>query len=209
MTNIFISHSRHDKDILDSFDSLFAGTNVKAVRMEFEKINETAAEEIRKWIEQSSSVFVLLGPNIVNMGQTKSWISWEIGLATSMKKPIWVFEQFDNSIDFPVPYLNHYVLYNLGDKQHMDYIKGLIEKHEKNPELAATVLGALIGGAIGNAPGAIIGGLLGLLSGQSHKLPLTTCPYANCRATFYLHSRTNQFKCPVCRREIQMGFDGP
>lgn len=208
MVKIFISHSRHDKDILDCFDRLFAGTNVKAIRVEFEEINNTPAEDIKRWIEESSSIFVLLGSNIINRNQTKSWISWETGLATSMKKPIWVFEQFDNPIDFPVPHVDHYILYNLGDKQHHNYIKSLIEEHEKNPELAAAVLGALIGGSIGSGPGALIGGLLGLLSKQNYKLPLTMCPYSDCRSAFYLHSKTNQFNCPICRRRIQMNFNG-
>lgn len=203
MTTIFISHSKNDIDILNAFDKLFAGTTVKAIRAEYEEMQNTPAMQIMAWIEESSSVFVLLGPNIANTEQTKYWVGWETGFA-SKKKSIWVFEPFDSQFDIPVPYLNHYILYNPNDKQHLNYIKNLIEKHDKNPELAAAALGALIGAELGSGPGAVIGGLIGLLAAQNNKLPLITCPYPNCRASFYLHSNANQFKCPTCRKGMQL-----
>ena len=132
MANIFISHSRKDKEIIAFFDSIFSGSKVKSVKVEFEKIKAEAIPSItiRKKIKQSKAAFVLLGPNVELTIYTRNWISFEIGLAAALGKPIWVFEPIQSNIKFPIPYLNHYMQYEL--EYDREYITSIVKAYEKS-----------------------------------------------------------------------------
>lgn len=123
---IFISHSRFDTDILIPFDEIFAGTNVRRIRVEFESYELPPWIFIRDSILRSSAVFLLLGPNVNQSPYTQNWISYEVGLACGLNKPVWVFERIDQPINFPIPFLNHYMLYNPDIPEHSDYIRNII-----------------------------------------------------------------------------------
>lgn len=117
MARIFLSHSKEDKEIRDFFLKIggLAGVETKAV--EFEYFPPPAWEYIRNQLYMSDALFLLLGPNVLDRGiYTQNWISFEVGLACDMArtvgKEVWISEQIQHSIRFPVPYLNHYVLYD-------------------------------------------------------------------------------------------------
>ena len=74
MNQIFISHNRRDKDIRQYFDTIFAITNVKSVRMEFEELQTTPSMDIIDMIMQSNAIFVLLAPNLTFSKYTKNWV---------------------------------------------------------------------------------------------------------------------------------------
>ena len=105
MAQIFVSHSQYDKDIRASFDAIFARTGVKSVCMEFEQIYPPAWQEIKNAITASETVFLLLGPKIRKSIYTQNWIAFEVGLSCAFGKRVWVFEQMDSKIDFPIPYV--------------------------------------------------------------------------------------------------------
>ncbi|PXF57497.1 MAG: hypothetical protein C4B59_15200 [Candidatus Methanogaster sp.] len=56
MAQIFISHSGKDKDLRDFFSNAFAGTKVKVIFEEFEKIfrDKVTSEQIAKDIGQAT-----------------------------------------------------------------------------------------------------------------------------------------------------------
>ena len=172
---IFISHSREDKELLEFFDRAFARTTTKSICAEFEKFDIPPWKQIRDWIRQSSAVFLLLGPNVERTTHTQNWVSFEVGLACGMGefKKVWIFEQLDQTVDFPVPYLNHYMLLNTRNDAHFDYLRAIVESYQ--PMLISP--------------------------SQPLGIPIT-CAYDNCGINFHLHTNIEEFKCPSCRQPL-------
>jgi len=186
---IFVSHSQYDRDIRTSFDTVFARTGVKSVCMEFERISQLPAwEPIRNQIKASETVFLLLGPNIRSSIHTQNWVAFEVGLACAYGKDVWVFEQTDSAIEFPIPYLTDYMIYNLEDAYHFDYVRGIIEGYRN--------LAALFP--------------LGVDNRTKRSIPkgiAVTCPHQNCGAHYSMHTDVPSFTCPSCRQPIQDNRD--
>lgn len=176
MTQIFISHSRRDEQIRNFFDSIFAGTNVRAVRVEFENFEDTPSNFIKDNIFASEALFVLLGPNVNISEFTVNWIGFEVGLAAAWNKEIWVFEQLNTRIPFPIPFLSDYVLYDLGDPSSRTYITGIVDAY--------------------NA-------IMPILRQLPQGFRDVTCDYPNCRMSYRLHAQINSFNCPACRQPLQ------
>jgi hypothetical protein len=203
MVNIFISHSSKDTDILGIFDKVFAGTNVHAIRAEFESYNIPPWNAIKEWIEESSALFLLIGPNLKSSDYTQNWVSFEVGLAAGKGKEIWVFEQQGREVHFPVPYLDHYMLYDAG-KANADYIRSVIDAYGNGINVGGAALAAIVGYAIAGPAGGLLAGLIGSKVNTSEK-PVglkITCPYADCCSAFQLHSRLDNLDCPSCRRNM-------
>ena len=135
MTRIFLAHSQGDEDIRDFFIKIggLAGVEVKA--MEFETLASPAWGTIRTWLFLSNVLFVLLGEKIIDKGIfTQNWISFEIGIACGMyqtsRKDVWVFEPIQYNVRFPVPFLDHYMLYDIDDVNSMNYIRAIMEGYK-------------------------------------------------------------------------------
>ncbi len=125
---IFVSHSKYDEEMVASFDRVFARTGVKSVCMEFEKMNSPEWKAIRDAVSFSTATFVLLGQNVNRSIYTQNWVAFEVGLACAMDKKVWVFEQTSSNVNFPIPYVTDYMLYNSLEKTDaFDYIRRIIE----------------------------------------------------------------------------------
>ncbi len=174
MTRILVSHSKLDSDIVNFFTAAFATSKgVNADFMEFEDLEgKNAGREIAGRIKNpdTQAVFVLLGPGVRNALHTENWVTFEVGVACGIGRDVWVFEPFDN-IKFPIPYLNHYVLYQIGNKEDLQFTREMI---------GAYSLGLLF------RDNAI----------RKHKPPNFRCTH--CLAEYWLHTRTTQFRCPCC-----------
>lgn len=135
MARIFLSHSKGDEEIRDFFIKIggLAGVEIKA--MEFETLASPAWGTIRSWLYSSNALFVLLGEKIIDKGIfTQNWISFEVGIACGMSltsgRDVWVFEPFQYNVKFPVPYLDHYMLYDIDDITSMNYIRAIMEGYK-------------------------------------------------------------------------------
>ena len=173
VNQVFISHSKRDVTIRQFFDSIFADTKVAVVRMEFEELHSTPSVDIRNHIMQSDALFVLLGQNLTFSQYTENWVGFEVGIATALNKPIWVMERFGDKVQFPIPYLTDFLLYEENNKEHRQFIRGIIEQFSLFPIVrnfgsSTTIL----------------------------------CPYDDCKSTYFLHDDIDRFICPTCRREI-------
>lgn len=180
---IFVSHSQYDNDIRASFDTVFARTGVKSVCIEFEQIYPPAWQAIKNEISASATVFLLLGPNIRSSIHTQNWVAFEVGLACAFGKDVWVFEQDNSYIEFPIPYLTDYMIYNLDDPHHFDYVRSIIEGYA-NPIYLLP---------------------FGVDNRTKRNIPkgmLTTCPHRNCGSHYALHTDIKNFSCPSCRQQI-------
>jgi hypothetical protein len=180
---IFVSHSQYDKDIRKDFSEIFATAGIKAKYMEFEKLMPPAWKEIKQQLKQSEAVFLLLGPNIRRSSYTENWVAFEVGLACAFDKEVWVFEPINSNINFPVPYVTDYVLYNLEVEGNFDYIRGCMEVYK--PVVPFVPLGA-----DKRTRRCVPNGIL------------TNCTNSNCKMEFHLHTDVQMLYCPSCRQVI-------
>lgn len=180
MGDIFICHSRHDHDLVVFMNEVCAnaGVRVREFEFNFSALGKTANDEIYSIMRECSVLFVLLGRNILNSRHTSNWVSSEVGLARGMNIPVWVMEDWFTPVDFPIPFVDHYVRINIGDPAHRDP-----EHHSYLQELVR------------------IYGSRRARSGDI-EIPDTqylTCGEGGCQAVFAIHQPFEHIsKCPVC-----------
>lgn len=179
MGNIFVCHSRYDREPREFINEVCITASVGAIEFEFNftSLGRIANEAIITRMETCSALFVLLGRNISRSLHTSNWCSAEVGLAKGKNIPIWVVEDFFVPIDFPVPFVDHYIRINVGDPEHRDPAT-----HSWMQELV---------GAYGSRP-ACSGDIV---------IPGTRvmCSKPDCQAVFDVHQPLEDIiKCPVC-----------
>jgi hypothetical protein len=91
VAGIFISHSKRDEATINAFCQAFAQTTIRAVLEEFDTYVVPPRAKIAKDVQESSAVFLLLSPHLNATAYTQNWVSYEVGLACAMKKPVWVY----------------------------------------------------------------------------------------------------------------------
>ncbi len=178
MTSIFVSHSRLDKDIVSFFSTAFSLAGVKQHLMEFELTGGFPAREIITKIlsPDTSALFVLLGDGLLNRQHTVNWVTFEVGVASAVGKDIWVFERYEHSTEFPVPYTNHYLLYNLDSDDHLKFIREKIEAYH------------------------IWWGPTRTQSIMTTAIPVNCI---KCGGSYSIHSTVEEFQCPLCRAPLR------
>jgi hypothetical protein len=179
---IFVSHSQYDIDIRKSFSEIFAIAGVMPKYMEFERIYPPAWAEIKAQIKISEAVFLLLGPNIRRSSFTENWVAFEAGLSCAFGKDVWVFEPMDSHIDFPIPYLTDYMLYNLDIQDHFGYVRCVMEGYKR----PLTIFPLGDARTKRNIPKGVT----------------MNCTHENCLSNFQLHTDVPNLYCPVCRQII-------
>jgi hypothetical protein len=142
---IFISHSKYDKEFCNAFDSACASVGLKRFRSEFENIEKPAWKTIKKEIKKSNALFLLVGKELTNRQRrclvdspeytdwlfTQNWISYEIGVASQKGIDVWVLcDSLD--INFPVPYLNNYHVWgvHLEDPNQRNFILNVLKAYQ-------------------------------------------------------------------------------
>lgn len=237
MAEIFVSHSRRDEDIKNFFSNIFAGLAVIGRFVEFEGFTTPPAAYIEERIKTAKALFVLLGTHVQELPHTQNWIAWEAGMTRGLshqaRKDIWVFELLDRWCEVPIPYLDHYVIYDQS-REAISYIKSIVLSYDDSGVLPATLLGAGIGGAAGASIGAAAeqrqegrgatgteGALFGAIAGAAVSTLITnpsrnrpvgtsiTCPNPDCRASFQMHTTLDVFPCPVCRQWMRLQWNLP
>lgn len=190
MVSVFVSHSKHDVEIRKFFAEIFSRTGLKAKFMEWEDMSKIyAGAKISKMIRagifsghDTSAVFVLLGRNVATPPSatpefTHNWVAFEAGAAAGCLKPVWVFEDYSDMVNYPVPFVTDYVNYELDNVDHLRFLSSLFEQEIKFPSRAKRI-----------KPYANI-----------------KCPYENCNARYRYWNEHNEINCPVCRRGMTIG----
>lgn len=194
MATIFVSHSREDSEGRLYFDKLFASSHHKLYWYSWEGPRPPHALTLRKAIAQSASVFVVLSPEM-DKPQTRSWVGYEVGIASGLNKNVWVFEKagaWTQPVDVPVP-----------------FVSGYVQRFEQLPARQIFPFAQLADGA-----GISIPGRWPLTPAQNAPFSSTDdpasnaerrdveCPYPDCRAAYAAYLYQTGFNCPVCRRQI-------
>lgn len=204
MSTIFISHSRSDAELVDAIRKVLENVDHTAIIEEFianEDKNQPPFEEIRNRVEICDIVFLFLTDNVVSKEHTKSWVMFEVGLAAKDRKKLYVFERSGVPIEYPIPYLTDYMIFDKDNTSDILDIQTLAKKTGKiHPGILGAGGGALAGlvaGPIGILIGALAGGAIGAtFAQQSFK---TKCE--NCGIEFNYHSlKYSRIKCPACRK---------
>jgi len=185
MARIFVSHSKHDVTVVNFFTRAFATSKnaVKADFMEFEDLEgKYAGREIAQRITnpETQAVFVLLGPGVRSALHTENWVTFEVGVASGVGKDVWVFEHLVDNIEFPVPYLNHYVMYQTDNIAYLQFIRNMIDAYSIFPLFRNTII-------------------------FGHKPSHIKC--IRCNAEYFLHTPIEQFPCPCCRTQLRPAVD--
>lgn len=217
MSQIFVSHSRADKDGIDFINKAFASTKVEAKYEEIEAIlqGQRNASQISRDIAQSNALFVLLGKEVEELKHTRDWVAWESGVAAGgspqTNKDIWVFEPLEESLQLSVviPHLRHHVSFEITDPW-LAYIRSIVSSYDDSHVLPAAIAGAGIGAGFASGPGAVVGGLAALiLAANRQSKPtglLIQCP--KCRSNYSIHRdpARNVMRCPVCNNRLRIQF---
>lgn len=171
---IFVSHSKDDPN-LQFFKDIISAVSLKGFWMEYEDFNVTPWAVIRKEMIESSCVIVALSRLLLDYGygHTRNWISFEVGLACAMGKDLWVFEPWDEPIDFPVPYCSRYALYTPGNIDHIKHFIGVFEEYIEHEQIPHMGVG------------------------------LQQCTKESCMLPFVLMSDAESFRCPACRTPLE------
>ncbi len=209
MAQIFVSHSKTDKEIIHFFLEAFAGTKVKPHLEELEAELPTGvnAEKIKNDIDTSHAIFVLLSKNVESLKHTRDWINWECGVARN--KPIWVFEPADSlrSIGVIVPSFNHHAVFEMSEEWRK-YLRDIIDSFDDShvlPTLALTAgAGALLNEDNPGAGAMVCAGigLAGLIirgwTRRSFGVDVQCC---KCHSNYKVH-RYGQTRCAVCNTPL-------
>jgi len=188
---LFISHTKRDKEFCDSFESMTNRVGgFRVFRSEFEQVVPPAWKTIKKAISESTAIFLLVGKELVKAQElaesdptsrevwkyTHNWIAYEVGLACQQGKDVWVV--CDNvNINFPVPYLTHYE------------VMGIDRSDNASNEFWKSVFTGYLKTKI--KPSAFFG---------------ITCPHPACKAFYQLETgrpKNGTIICPTCLRTMQ------
>jgi len=209
MAQIFGSHSKNDKEIIHFFLEAFAGTRVKPVFEEFEAEPPTgvSAEKIKRDIDVSNAVFVILSKNIESLKHTRDWINWECGVARN--KPIWVFEPLATlgSVSVVVPSFSHHAVFDVSDEWRR-YLREIIDSFDDSHVLKTLSLTTSAGALMNEkdrGTGAMVGaglGLLGLiLYGMNRRAFGAQIQCFKCHSIYRVH-RFGPSRCAVCNTAL-------
>ncbi len=220
MVQVFISHSKKDEDLIRITDLNFKSAGISPLFMEFTPESEPPFKKIEKNIATSDAVFLFLTENLKSSDFTQNWVAFEVGLTRRSNKPLFVVEDINNRVHFPVPYLTDYILYEPTKIEDWQNIQKILQKMKQaiennNLRMGLTAGGAVLGGLLSSKDrigGALVGGFTGLVIGgilmalkeaASVDSIKTKCP--KCGITFNLYSRFRSFTCPSCRMELRFG----
>ena len=207
MATIFISHSKKDKDLVLATKKMLENMRHTPIIEEFiptEKQKTIPSEEIRSNVEKSDFLFLFLTDSVVATPFTRNWVIYEVGLASASSKKVFVFERMGTPVEFPIPYLTDYALFNPYNTEDILALQSLTKDLGKfRRDLLTAGGGAAIGSMFGPA-GIVIGGVLGYLAGPKQtKPPVVKC--GHCNVAFNYYSKHREFSCPSCRTNIDMG----
>ena len=222
MVYVFISHSKKDVELVRVIKTNFMSAGITPLFMEFTPESKPPYAKIEENIKNSDAVFLFLTQNIISSKYTENWISFEVGLAKAANKPLFLTEDINNKVHYPVPYVSSYILYEptkIEDwrtiQQILLNLKRLIEN--KKFLVGLTVGGAILGGLINKKDrvcGALLGGSYGMVFGgiltalnQATKTYRINVSCPKCKLSFDYYSIFTQFPCPSCRTELTLSHE--
>lgn len=186
----FLSHSRKDMELVNRIYKACSRANIKPNIAEFEEVEagRLTADRIVDMIHRSRLFLLFLTENVMNSIYTQNWVIFELGCAYGSKtrppselKDIYVFEPF-SQINFPIPYLDYYILFDPHSEPHWEFIEGILFEEREYWSRIFPIL-------FGQRPSDRIG---------------VRFHCKKCRSIYTLLSKVEEFLCPTCRRKVHL-----
>lgn len=144
-SKVFLSHTKLDSKFCDRFDNVCATVGIARFRSDFADIKKPSWSVIKKELEKSSALFLLVGHELVKQQATpgpdwkftQNWISYEVGLAHELNIDVWVVCD-SVKINFPVPYFNNYAPFGLEPGTPMKYMEGVFATYRNGGRYSKT-----------------------------------------------------------------------
>ncbi|VVB89651.1 Uncharacterised protein [uncultured archaeon] len=176
MGRVFMSHSKDDEAGRTFFAKFFDSSDHKAYWYSWEGPKPPHAKTILDALKASDSLFVVLSKPMEKT-HTRTWVSYEVGLAAALKLNVWVFEPKDEKIDVPIPYVTGYIQYpkKVNTKKTFPFFPIVESAGTTIPTDQPEIM---------------------------PKFKITHCGKETCKATFYRFVYGKKYKCPVCRGEL-------
>lgn len=199
---VFISNSRLDKEGHLFIHKLFGISGVGFEPYFYSDWGHSAphAERIRDEIQKSVALIVLLSGKMQANKHTRSWVPYEVGIASSLGLAIIVIESSKRAVNLPVPGATHYL-------QRPPAWDG-------SNRSMWTVLAKTAGKLTPREPGGygegfwsnVLTGLSNLATqdqDETGEFVVADCTAENCRTKFWVPMSIRQAKrhpCPACRQ---------
>lgn len=147
--------------------------------------------------------------NAIRSDYTKNWIIFEVGLAAALNKRLLVFERKGPPIQFPIPYVTDYMIFDPGNVA--DFLK--LQSIAKGVKEAFTQEKGKAGGSLGwiwvfypqavlfLGVSAVIAAIGAGVKGALHGPINIGCPHCHSNYQYYA-GILDRFRCPVCLDEI-------
>src|SRR5262249_43166622 len=161
------SHSGKDTEGKEFLGRVFAGTPVRAVFEEYDKLMDQRSvnhNRISADIRASACVFVLLDPHAEKLNHTRDWIAWECGVASAAEKTIWVFARQKHlyQITIVTPHVQQLVRYSTYDLWY-SYVRAIVESYDNSAVTRNTLGGSAFAGIIADEENKIAAMAIGAL----------------------------------------------
>jgi len=209
MDKVFITHSRHDAPILKHIVQLVKTVKVKPILYEYNKRHtNTSWNEIRQDIKNSHALFVVLSNNLSSSPHTQNWVGWEVGVACAFNKRVWVFEEIQRRISFPIPYFTDYVPYDLNDQNLRQLISAVARGYRIQPQITGTIMSGAIGALLFDWTGLFLGAIIGKIANKPKQAPYVNlmCYHVECKTRFRSYVWLDELECPACRRLLRFSL---
>ena len=214
MGMVFISHSKHDKELVDNLKSIIENLDHRTYLYEYEEhdLDESPNIEIQTAIRSSNFIFVFLSDNIVTRDYTSSWVISETAIAREAGKRIFVFKPMALSKNLIIPYLTDLVIYNKDDIKDMFNIQRIAKEHfQKTSIIKREMVGGGIGALLG-APFGPLGIFLGVVGGavvgnatKPKELDIIEVHCEKCNNKYsYYSPLIKTFNCPICDHPLEV-----
>lgn len=206
MSDIFISHSRDNEDLIDRIERALNHVGYNAVIFEQEDVreNESDREAIIRLMRSCMSCFVFPTPEARSSTITSSWLISESTIAQEKNIPTVIFKERTDIYGINFPYFNTLVVYDEHDLP-LD-LQDIAEDAAQTSEDEGAILGGIGAGLIFGPGGILPGVILGaLLSGETEESNRVECHA--CGHIFTYIGKPEQFKCPHCHSSLNASRD--
>lgn len=206
LDKVFITHSKHDAPILRYIRQLVEQAHVSPTFYQYDPTRSTTAwEEIKGEIQNSNALFLVLSSNLGASPHTQNWVGLEVGIACSFSKRVWVFEEINQNVLFPIPYLTDYLPYDLSNPELQQLITSAARAYNYAPQRGSALGLGILGGALFGPPGILGGIILGSIANSPQSPPFVDlmCYHLDCKTRFKMYVWLPEFTCPACRRVLR------
>lgn len=199
---VFVSHSRRDKEGRLFVRDLLQGSPFEPDFYPLSNTGPPHAGPIRKRIANSTSIFVVLSPQMIEQDHTRAWVAYEIGVAAGLELPVVVIEPEGADIPLKVPGATHYL------RRPKDAATGLSPAWKHIARTAGRLSPSPRKEGAETLPNMIWEALYNVVAAERDSSGLfsrVVCEATDCRIPFYAPDElfgSERIPCPVCRRPI-------